>query len=161
MYLMQWTNGTNRFWLGMTDRGLSFVGSPDGLKSEISTFYPNATFQEDESQFQPIIEELQAYFDGKRQVFTVPIDFDGSGTKLQNEVWQQLQLIPYGETRTYSELAAEIGRPEAIRAVASSVGRNPVLVVVPCHRILRKDGTLGGYRGGLHMKKLLLEIEHK
>ncbi|MHC9532001.1 methylated-DNA--[protein]-cysteine S-methyltransferase [Dellaglioa sp. L3N] len=161
MYVMNWSNGTNRYWLGMTDKGLSFVGSPNGLKSEIEEFYPKANFQENDALFQTITEELQAYFIGVRQEFTVAIDFDVSGTKLQNEVWQQLRLIPYGETRSYSELALKVGHPEAVRAVASAVGRNPILMVVPCHRIVRKDGSLGGYRGGSKMKKQLLELECK
>ncbi|KRK46010.1 methylated-DNA--[protein]-cysteine S-methyltransferase [Dellaglioa algida] len=161
MYLMNWVNGTERYWLGMTSQGLSFVGSPNGLKSEINKFYPETEFEENDRYFQPVIDELQAYLAGDLQVFTGPIDFSSSGTKLQNEVWKQLQLIPYGETRTYAELAVSVGKPKAIRAVATAVGRNPVLIVVPCHRVIRKDGSLGGYRGGIQMKERLLKIEHK
>ncbi|WP_409021746.1 methylated-DNA--[protein]-cysteine S-methyltransferase [Dellaglioa sp. P0083] len=161
MYLMNWFNGTDYFWLGMTDKGLSFVGSPNGLRSEIETFYPRTKFEENDRAFKNTIGELQAYFDHKIQKFTIPVDFNSSGTKLQKEIWEQLELIPYGETRTYSELALEVNYPKAVRAIASAVGRNPILIVIPCHRILRKDGSLGGYRGGINMKKQLLEIERK
>ena len=80
-------------------------------------------------------------------------------TEFQRQVWTQLLKIPYGETRTYSEIATAIGRPKAIRAVATAIAKNPLLIVIPCHRVIGKDGQLRGYRGGEAMKERLLTIE--
>ena len=102
-------------------------------------------------------EELLAYFCGERKSFSVPLDL--RGTDFQKQVWSALCEIPYGESRTYSQIAEQIGRPSAIRAVANAIGRNPCLILVPCHRVLGKDGSLTGFSAGLSIKKQLLERE--
>ncbi|WP_078084051.1 methylated-DNA--[protein]-cysteine S-methyltransferase [Microbulbifer mangrovi] len=102
-------------------------------------------------------EQLLAYFAGERQAFDLPLD--ASGTPFQQSVWRALCAIPFGETRSYRELAEAIGNPKAVRAVARANGANPLSIVVPCHRVIGADGTLTGYAGGLEMKARLLALE--
>ncbi|KAB1502552.1 methylated-DNA--[protein]-cysteine S-methyltransferase [Corynebacterium sp. 320] len=104
-----------------------------------------------------VAEELREYFDGGSVEWTVPLA--PAGTALQQQVWQQLRTIPRGETRTYGEIAATIGRPRAARAVGQAVGRNPLSIVVPCHRVVGADGALTGYAGGMDRKIHLLRLE--
>jgi methylated-DNA-[protein]-cysteine S-methyltransferase len=101
--------------------------------------------------------ELAEFFEGRRRRFNVPID--AHGTDFQRGVWQALQRIPCGQLSRYGALAAELGRPEAARAVGAAVGRNPVSVIVPCHRVVGADGSLTGYAGGLPRKEALLALE--
>lgn len=101
--------------------------------------------------------QLDQYFSGRRQRFE--LDLELHGTSFQRAVWAALQRIPYGQTTTYGELARRIGRPRAVRAVGLANGRNPVSVIVPCHRVIGADGTLTGYGGGLQRKRLLLDLE--
>ncbi len=105
------------------------------------------------------IEQLNEYFDGGRNQFTVPINFRYSGTKFQQKVWNELWKIPYGQTISYKELAVRCGGANYSRAVANANGKNPVSIIVPCHRVIASDGTLGGYTGGLDKKSKLLTIE--
>jgi methylated-DNA-[protein]-cysteine S-methyltransferase len=107
--------------------------------------------------FADVRRQLSEYFDGERAAFDVPLVI--SGTPFQRRVWQALRQIPYGETTTYGELARRVGRPSASRAVGLANGRNPIAVIVPCHRVIGSDGSLTGYGGGLERKRLLLELE--
>ena len=104
-------------------------------------------------------EQLQQYLRGARQHFDLPLDLSG-GTVFQQAVWQALLRIPAGQTTSYGSLGRQIGRPAAVRAVGAAVGRNPVSVVVPCHRVLGSDGGLTGYAGGLERKAALLRLEN-
>jgi len=106
-----------------------------------------------------IEQELSEYFAGVRQAFTFPVRTEG--TEFQQRVWHQLQQIPYGATLTYGELAKIIGKPRAYRAVGTANGKNPVPIVVPCHRVVAAGGKLGGYGGGLSLKRKLLELENR
>ena len=101
--------------------------------------------------------ELDAYFSGRLYQFSVPLDL--RGTSFQRQVWQLLLDIPYGETRSYGDLARALGRPTAARAVGSAVGSNPVSILVPCHRVIGSNGKLTGYAGGLYRKQALLDLE--
>ena len=101
--------------------------------------------------------QLAAYFAGERRVFDVPLS--PAGTAFQQRVWAALRLIPWGETRTYGEIAAAMGMPRAGRAVGGAIHRNPVLILIPCHRVVGKDGKLTGFRAGLAMKRAMLERE--
>jgi methylated-DNA-[protein]-cysteine S-methyltransferase len=101
--------------------------------------------------------ELDEYFACQRQEFTVPVDL--RGTLFQRGVWAALQAIPYGQTRSYGQVALALGRPTAGRAVGAANGRNPVSIIVPCHRVIGAGGALVGYGGGLHRKSALLELE--
>ena len=104
-----------------------------------------------------LISQLDAYFTGKLRDFTLPLDL--RGTSFQRQVWDILCGIPWGETRTYGEIAQALGRPRAARAVGRAVGTNPVSIVVPCHRVVGSDGSLTGYGGGLDRKRALLKLE--
>jgi AraC family transcriptional regulator of adaptative response/methylated-DNA-[protein]-cysteine methyltransferase len=101
--------------------------------------------------------EIREYFQGKRIQFTVPLHTPG--TDFQQSVWNALQEIPYGQTRSYKQQAQALGNPKAIRAVASANGKNRIAIIIPCHRVIGSDGSLVGYGGGLHRKKWLLELE--
>ena len=102
--------------------------------------------------------QLREYFAGERKEFDLPLA--PQGTAFQRRVWEKLCEIPYGERRSYGELAGMIGNPKASRAVGMANHRNPIMIVIPCHRVLGKDGSLTGYAGGLEMKKVLLNLEH-
>ncbi|MEA2421377.1 MAG: methylated-DNA-[protein]-cysteine S-methyltransferase [Thermoleophilaceae bacterium] len=101
--------------------------------------------------------QLAQYFAGERTEFDLELDL--RGTPFELRVWDEVRRIPYGETATYAEIACRVGRPSACRAVGRANGRNPVAVIVPCHRVLGSDGSLTGYAGGLPMKRALLELE--
>ncbi|HMH11689.1 MAG TPA: methylated-DNA--[protein]-cysteine S-methyltransferase [Edaphobacter sp.] len=107
--------------------------------------------------FEQTVSELQEYFDRKRTLFTLPLA--PTGTSFQQSIWRLLRDIPYGETRTYAQLADAIGNRAAIRAVGLANGRNPISIVVPCHRVIGSDGGLTGYAGGLNRKRFLLDLE--
>ena len=102
--------------------------------------------------------QVQAYFQGQLQAFDVPLDLS-VGTAFQQAVWQALRQIPYGKTSSYLALASAMGKPSATRAVGAAVGRNPVSIIVPCHRVLGSTGRLTGYAGGLWRKQALLQLE--
>lgn len=105
----------------------------------------------------PYLRELDEYFAGERRGFSIPLDL--RGTDFQLACWQALLAIPYGETRSYAEIARAIGHPHAFRAVGMSNNRNPVAIVVPCHRVIASGGSLCGYGGGLEIKRKLLDLE--
>jgi methylated-DNA-[protein]-cysteine S-methyltransferase len=107
--------------------------------------------------FAEVRRQLSEYFDGERTTFDVPLAM--AGTPFQRRVWSALREIPYGETTSYGELAGRLGRPSASRAVGLANGRNPIAVIVPCHRVIGSDGNLTGYGGGLERKRLLLDLE--
>jgi methylated-DNA-[protein]-cysteine S-methyltransferase len=111
----------------------------------------------DDTAFPDAVEQLEAYFAGERTQFDV--DLDLVGTTFQRTVWAALLTIPYGETRSYGEIAAQIGSPGAFRAVGLANGHNPVGIIVPCHRVIGSNGSLTGYGGGLDRKRALLELE--
>ncbi len=104
-------------------------------------------------------KQLKGYFDGNRERFSLPFDF--AGTEFQRSVWQALTTIPFGETRSYGEIARQIGRPKAVRAVGAANGKNPISIMVPCHRVIGSKGGLTGFAGGLETKESLLELESK
>jgi methylated-DNA-[protein]-cysteine S-methyltransferase len=105
------------------------------------------------------VEQLREYFAGERRQFDLPVE--AQGTDFQRRVWQVLAGIPYGETRNYRQIADAVGAPRAVRAVGAANGRNPLPIVVPCHRVIGADGKLVGYAGGLPVKKVLLELEQR
>ena len=101
--------------------------------------------------------ELTDYFAGKRRTFTVPLDFNGTG--FQKSVWQALLTIPFGETRSYGQIATQLGKPSASRAVGAANGKNPISIIAPCHRVIGASGKLTGFAGGLETKAHLLALE--
>jgi len=114
-------------------------------------------WRRDDASLKPAREQLSAYFAGESRSFDLPLAF--RGTEFQRRVWDALRAVPFGETVSYGELARRIGAPRAVRAVGAAVGRNPISIVVPCHRIIGSDGGLTGYAGGLASKRWLLEHE--
>jgi O-6-methylguanine DNA methyltransferase len=127
--------------------------SPRHLREEKRGF----TFEGSAGGTLPYVSELNEYFSGGRRAFTFPLDL--RGTEFQLACWRALLAIPYGETRTYADIARAIGKPNAFRAVGMANNRNPIAIVVPCHRVIASDGTLCGYGGGLDVKRKLLELE--
>ncbi len=117
----------------------------------------DASWERSPEPFVQVQAQLAEYFAGERTEFEVPLAIDGSA--FERRVWQALRDIPYGETISYGELARRIGQPSAARAVGLANGRNPIAVIVPCHRVIGANGTLTGYGGGLERKRILLELE--
>ena len=124
---------------------INFVAERDSASSEIP------------APLETCVQQLTEYFVGTRHVFTVPLA--PAGTPFQQQVWQALATVPFGEKRTYAEIARQIGHPEAYRAVGNANGRNKISVILPCHRIVGSDGKLTGYGGGLWRKEWLLQHE--
>jgi methylated-DNA-[protein]-cysteine S-methyltransferase len=116
-------------------------------------------WQADDDAFRDVVEQVEAYFAGERTKFDVELDM--VGTAFQRRVWAALLTIPYGETRSYGEIARQIGSPGAFRAVGLANGHNPIGIIVPCHRVIGSNGSLTGYGGGLDRKRALLELEKK
>jgi methylated-DNA-[protein]-cysteine S-methyltransferase len=128
------------------------------LRMEDQTYEPNrANWQRDDGAFGDAVEQLQAYFAGERTSFDLELEL--IGTAFERRVWAALQTIPYGETRSYGEIAEQIDAPAASRAVGRANGRNPIGIIVPCHRVIGASGSLTGYGGGLDRKRALLDLE--
>ena len=129
----------------------------DAVGAWARRWYPGARIAAHDSWLDALAAELDAYFAGSLRVFSVPLDL--RGTPFQLEVWRALSGIGYGTTRAYSDLATAIGHPRAERAVGAANGANPIPIVVPCHRLIGKGGSLVNYGGGLEIKRRLLELE--
>lgn len=125
-----------------------------------SPFTPADDWKRDPSH--PILQEaaqqLHDYFAGKRNKFTIPLRLEG--TDFQKKIWKEIARIPHGKTISYSDLAKRAGNPEAVRAAGTSTGRNPIAIVIPCHRVVGKNGAMCGFGGGLPRKKFLLNLEN-
>lgn len=144
-----------------TEKGLCFIGSNQGTAKELEKWMRKRYFDfkliQDDDKLAASIEALINYLKGKQRDFKIELDI--IGTDFQKDVWESLKAIPYGETRNYSMIADSIKRPKAVRAVGTAIGANPLLIVVPCHRVLGKNKRLTGYRGGLAMKERLIALE--
>ncbi|MCL2210959.1 MAG: methylated-DNA--[protein]-cysteine S-methyltransferase [Treponema sp.] len=117
-----------------------------------------ADFKKGESSLlKEAVKQLSEYFNKKRRIFNLPLLLHG--TDFQIKVWEALKNIPFGETRSYAQLAAAVGNPKACRAVGMANNKNPVAIIIPCHRVIGSDGSLTGYAGGLKIKKILLDLE--
>ncbi|MBX3283906.1 MAG: methylated-DNA--[protein]-cysteine S-methyltransferase [Actinobacteria bacterium] len=140
---------------------LTLAGNPEALTTIWFDGTPpsvaSGAAAEDPGPFRAAADQLEAYFAGDRHEFDLVLA--PTGTDFQVSVWQALLEIPYGETRSYGQLAAHLGSPGASRAVGLANGRNPLAIVVPCHRVIGADGTLTGYAGGMDRKRLLLDLE--
>jgi AraC family transcriptional regulator of adaptative response/methylated-DNA-[protein]-cysteine methyltransferase len=151
-----------RLLLAATERGVSavYLGDRDEpLKRALRKEYPEATIERDDEVLRGWLEELLAHLRGRQPHLALPLDVQA--TAFQWRVWQELQRIPAGSTRSYRQVAEALGQPTAARAVARACATNPVSVVIPCHRVIRGDGDLGGYRWGLSRKRALLEFEQE
>jgi AraC family transcriptional regulator of adaptative response/methylated-DNA-[protein]-cysteine methyltransferase len=149
-----------RLLLAATERGVCAVciGDEDGpLEAALRAEYPAAEVRRNDDGLNPWADDLLSHLDGRLPHLNLPIDV--RATAFQRRVWQELLAIPYGDTRTYAEIARSLGQPTAARAVARACATNPVAVLIPCHRVVRENGGLGGYRWGLARKKALLAHE--
>ncbi len=150
---------TARYFDANLDIWLEINFSDRGLRS--LDFSVPAVFEKRDSGvplIQEVFHQLDAYFSGKLNRFDLPLDLSGFSS-FRRRVWNCLQRIPFGETRSYQQIAREIGSPGASRAVGNANSRNPIPIIIPCHRVVRADGTLGGYSSGIEMKRLLLDHE--
>jgi methylated-DNA-[protein]-cysteine S-methyltransferase len=141
---------------------LLLAGDEDGLRSITfqngsSALTPPEHWQPTEEPFREAIGQLEAYFAGQLVRFDLPLTL--VGTPFQREAWSLLRTIPYGETVSYGEMARRLGRPTAYRAVGAANGRNPIPIIIPCHRVIGANGSLTGFGGGLAIKRRLLELE--
>ncbi len=151
-----------RVILAATPKGicwLSFGDTDTQMEAALREEFPKAGVSRDNTGLKPWMDELARHFAGEQPHLDLPLDV--RATAFQRRVWDALLAIPYGETRSYKQVAEAIGSPRAVRAVARACATNPVAVVVPCHRVIGTDGKLHGYAGGLHRKKKLLETEAK
>ena len=149
-----------RLLVAATERGISAVSiadSDEDLERTLREEYPAATLRRDDDHLGQWVEIVLDYLDGQPLPSDLPLDI--RATAFQRRVWDQLRRIPHGQTRSYREVADAIGRPKAVRAVANACASNPVPLVIPCHRVVRSDGGLGGYGLGLRRKRALLEQE--
>jgi AraC family transcriptional regulator of adaptative response/methylated-DNA-[protein]-cysteine methyltransferase len=147
--------------VGVTERGVCAVGMYDdreAAQAALKAEYPRAEIIEDEG-LRETLEAILGYIDGERPAPDLPLNIQA--TAFQWKVWNALRRIPRGETRSYSEIADEIGQPEAVRAVANACAHNRAAILIPCHRVVGKDGTLTGYRWGVERKRALLERERR
>jgi len=153
IYYSRMETPIGKLLLAATERGLRcvyFGGQlPRSRKSEV--------WMESPQMLRPYEEQLRAYFLGELREFTCTLDLEG--TQFQKKCWNALLRIPYGKTRSYAEIAREVGSPRAFRAVGQANHNNPIPIIVPCHRVITSSGTLGGYGGGLEMKETLLRLE--
>ena len=139
--------------LAGTENALSMIGFPKGTMRRDPE--PDWIFKEE--PFEQVRQQLREYFDGERREFDIPLSLEG--TKFQLSVWRQLQEIPYGTTVSYGDIAKRIDNPKAVRAVGAANGRNPIPIIVPCHRVIGSHGDLTGFGGGLDTKEALLRLE--
>lgn len=141
---------------------LVLIGSDSILEqllfpNEVEEKLNDRNLQYDPAAFKHVIQQLDEYFSGTRQQFSLEIA--PKGTEFQQRVWQELRNIPYGQTLSYGEVAARIGNPKGSRAVGMANNKNPIPIIVPCHRVIGKDGSLKGFGGGLEIKQQLLDLE--
>ena len=151
----RWASPLGTIWAARTAAGLAGLWFAEGQKDTPDTI--DAPLRDDDALLQAVEVALADYWRDGTLAWDLPLDLHG--TPFQREVWQALLKVPQGHTLSYRGLAERIGRPQAVRAVGAAVGRNPVSILVPCHRILGSDGSLTGYAGGLERKVALLRLE--
>ena len=138
---------------------IEIVGNSEGVSSILFKDDDSLAISENiPKELNDVVTQLQEYFEGKRSTFNVKIA--PKGTDFQKRVWNELLNIPFGKTLNYQQMANKLGDPKVIRAAASANGKNPISIIIPCHRVIGSDGSLTGYAGGLHRKKWLLEHEN-
>jgi methylated-DNA-[protein]-cysteine S-methyltransferase len=143
--------------LGASDEKLVLLEFDRGVFPPRTSPFRNAEWQQSRTHTRAYVLQLEEYFAGCRRVFDFPLEL--RGTEFQRRCWNALLQIPYGETRSYAEIARAVDCPRGFRAVGMANHDNPIAIVVPCHRVLASDGTLGGYGGGLELKRKLLKLE--
>lgn len=156
LYFTIWDSPIGRLLLAASEKGLVRLEfrSP---KQKLPPSEGTTQWLKSADKLEPYRREVEEYLAGRLRKFTLPLDM--RGTPFQKRCWQALLEIPYGEVRTYAEMARAVGHPRAFRAVGGANHDNPIAIVVPCHRVIASDGTLGGYGGGLPLKEKLLRLE--
>lgn len=153
MYYCYLNTPVGELLLAGEDNALCLIGFPEGsMRRE-----PEADWIHSDKPFTETMQQLTGYFNGKRHTFNLKLR--PGGTQFQLSVLAELQRIPFGVTASYGEIAARIGKPKAARAVGAANGRNPIPIIIPCHRVIGSDGTMTGFGGGIPMKKALLRLE--
>ncbi|MGY4690964.1 methylated-DNA--[protein]-cysteine S-methyltransferase [Salibacterium sp. K-3] len=162
--IVYWTIFFHQSWhmyMGATCNGLCYVGSPiqsfDELERWVDNQLPGYDLLQDDSQLKPYTSQFKEFFEKQRTDFELSIDLHGS--PFQRSVWRVVNNIPYGQTFSYSDVAKHMQKPNSVRAVSKAISANPVLIAIPCHRVIGKNDRLIGYRGGLEMKAKLLRLE--
>jgi methylated-DNA-[protein]-cysteine S-methyltransferase len=154
-------SAVGRLLIASSDRGLlriEFLQNGVGEAiSRLERAYPGETLVEDLAMNRDVLNQLQEYFQGRRRVFTLPLEL--RGTEFQRSVWDAVAGVPYGQTRSYVDIANKLGKPKACRAVGAANGANPIPIVIPCHRIIGSDGSMTGFGGGIPIKEKLLALE--
>lgn len=150
-----------KLYLAASEKGLCYIALPNEsfeiMEQWIYRHFSSPIMINNDQFLQSYSEQLQLYFQKCLKVFSIPLDI--RGTSFQVSVWNELRRIPYGETRSYSDIAFALDNPKATRAVGTANGKNPIPIIIPCHRVIGKNGTLTGFRGGLRIKETLLQIE--
>ncbi len=139
---------------------LEIIASSSQLLTVSSGKNPAKLKKDENPVIQETIKQITEYFEKKRQSFRLPLSFAGY-TSFQVQVWKSLLTIPYGTTRSYRDIATDIGNPPAVRAVGNACGKNPFLIIVPCHRVIRTDGSIGGFSADKSLKTVFLDLEKK
>ncbi|WP_369973785.1 methylated-DNA--[protein]-cysteine S-methyltransferase [Rummeliibacillus sp. POC4] len=162
MEITYWTSFIQKEWtffLVATEKGLCYVStSKEAIEEWCKKHYKTFELIENREKMGKYQKQYEEYFTGKRTFFDIPINLQG--TPFQKEVWEALLQIPFGKTTCYSEIANRVNRPKAVRAVGGAIGANPILIAIPCHRIIGKNGKLTGFSAGIPLKKALLQIEN-
>ncbi|KOS62315.1 methylated-DNA--[protein]-cysteine S-methyltransferase [Lysinibacillus agricola] len=161
LYVDTLTYVQGNMYIVASDEGLVYIGTPNAPFEEVEVWakkpFKGYRFEENKEKLQGYVKQFTAYFNKELTEFNLPIHV--KGTPFQLAVWDALKELPYGATTTYSDIAHRIGNPKAVRAVGSAIGANPILAIIPCHRVIGKNGKLTGFRSGLAMKEFLLELE--
>lgn len=161
VYWSYWYLKNAKGIIASTDHGIAYVGSPYETGTDFQDWatkvFNHSTLINNEDKLRNYKLQLEDFFTGRRKEFTV--NFDLRGSLFQQQVWEILKCIPFGETVSYSDVARRLGKPNSYRAVASAIATNPILIMIPCHRVVRKNGKNTGYRGGLTFKYELLQLE--
>ena len=163
LYYDKLQSALGRLYVVVSDEGIVYIGTPDAPFEEVEVWakkpFKNYTFEENREKVAQYIDQLEAYFKGELREFDMPIHV--KGTPFQLAVWDALKGLPYGTTTSYSGIAEKIGNPKAVRAVGAAIGANPILAIIPCHRVIGKNGKMTGFRSGIPMKEFLLQLEQK
>jgi methylated-DNA-[protein]-cysteine S-methyltransferase len=162
MVYAECTSAQGNLYLAATERGLAGIWFTDQRHLPDVSSWQRLDDVNQHHILKATLQQLQAYFAGNLQQFAFPHDLPldlSAGTPFQQTVWQALLKIPFGKTASYGALSSSIGKPLAVRAVGTAIGRNPIGIIVPCHRVVGTDGSLTGYAGGLHRKEAFLTLE--
>ncbi|MFY0520764.1 methylated-DNA--[protein]-cysteine S-methyltransferase [Lysinibacillus sp. UGB7] len=161
LYVDTITYAQGTMYIVASEEGLVYIGTPNAPFDEVEVWakkpFKGYSFEANKEKLELYVKQLTAYLNGQLTEFDLPVHV--KGTAFQLAVWDALKALPYGTTTSYSAIAQGIGNPKAVRAVGSAIGANPILAIIPCHRVIGKNGKLTGFRSGLAMKEFLLQLE--